>query len=125
MIRVSVTFDTAVDVSGTPEFVLLFDGTETGEMKWSGGGSNRLDFAYTVVDGDVDTDGIGYSAGALTGGTITIRGSTDDAERTVTPVAMAPSHKVDGIRPAPTAEITSSGGRRHPRTRLAIRSKWM
>ena len=77
-IRVAVTFTAAVTVTGSPQLALtLATGTRQASYA-SGSGSATLAFAYTVQNGDKDTDGlaIGASALALNGGTIRTQGGT-------------------------------------------------
>ena len=80
-IEVAVTFNKAVDVTGTPQLALTV-GTQTRQASYaSGTGTATLVFAYTVVAADADADGIsiGASALALNGGTIDVAGGTTDA----------------------------------------------
>ena len=71
MIRFTVTFDQAVTVTGTPEFEFCLGSTATVSCSVgtpppalrsaalsSGSGMTTLVFSYTVVAGDMDTDGI-------------------------------------------------------------------
>ena len=68
-IEVTVTFDRAVNVvttGGTPQLALTV-GTQTRQAAYlSGTGTTALVFAYALVAGDFDGDGIGVAAGALT-----------------------------------------------------------
>ena len=78
-IEVTLTFNTAVDVTGTPQ-VGLGIGSNTRQASYvSGDGTTELLFRYTVVTADVDNDGVSIAANALglnsgaivTGGTTT------------------------------------------------------
>ena len=68
-IEVTVTFNRAVNVvttGGTPQLALTV-GTQTRQAAYlSGTGTTALVFAYALVAGDFDGDGIGVAAGALT-----------------------------------------------------------
>ena len=99
-IEVTVTFNKAVDVTGTPRLALGV-GTATRQASYaSGTGTAALVFRYTVVSGDADADGISIAAGALTlnGGTIDVSGGTTDAVLGLGAHAVSNSagHKVAG-----------------------------
>ena len=72
VIRVTVTFDEAVTVTGTPQVALTIGATTRQAAYASGSGTTSLVFRYTVVTADSDSNGIsiGASALALGGGTI-------------------------------------------------------
>ena len=77
----TVTFNKAVDVTGTPQLALSI-GSQTRQAGYaSGTGTTALVFRYVVVQADADTDGlsVGASALALNGGTIDVAGGTTDA----------------------------------------------
>ena len=77
----TVTFNKAVDVTGTPQLALSI-GSQTRQAGYaSGTGTTALVFRYLVAQADADTDGlsIGASALALNGGTIDVAGGTTDA----------------------------------------------
>ena len=124
-IRFAVDFDQAVVVTGTPRYELGIPppppDRELADYV-SGSGTTTLVFAYTVLAGDTDTDGVftGISpAVELTGGS-TIQGlGGRNAVRThsITGVNHA-DHKVDGSRttaatkpPAPTNLVAAAGDR--------------
>ena len=99
-IVVSVKFDRAVAVTGTPQLALTI-GSATRQASYYSGGSRRwLFFAYTVQSSDSDADGIAVAANALTlnGGTIRIAGGTATATLGLGANAISNSsgHKVDG-----------------------------
>ncbi len=99
-IAVTVTFNRAVDVTGTPQLALGI-GTQTRQAAYaSGTGTTALVFQYTVVTADVDADGIsiGTSALALNSGTIRLSGGTLDATLGLGTHAVTNStgHKVAG-----------------------------
>ena len=70
-ITITVTFDSAVSVTGTPQLSLSAGTTEIANYA-SGSGTNTLSFTYSISSGDFTT-GLDYtssSALALNGGTI-------------------------------------------------------
>ena len=74
-IEVTVNFNQAVDVTGTPQLALGI-GTETRQADYvSGSGTASPVFRYTVVQADVDANGISIAANALALNGGTIRGS--------------------------------------------------
>lgn len=72
-IDISVSFDQAVAVTGTPQLTLGVGGAGRTINYSSGSGSNTLHFSYAVQAGDnsADLDVFGANALALNGGTIT------------------------------------------------------
>ena len=99
-IEVTVTFNKAVDVTGTPQLALVI-GTATRQASYaSGTGTASLVFRYTVVQTDADADGLSIAAAALTlnGGTIDVAGGTTDAVLGLGASAIlnSSSHKVAG-----------------------------
>ena len=65
-IEVRVTFNRAVDVTGTPQLALTV-GAETRQADFATGtGGATLSFSYTVAADDVDENGISVAADALT-----------------------------------------------------------
>ena len=100
VIEATVTFDGAVDVTGTPQLALGI-GTATRQANYaSGTGTRRLVFRYTVASGDTDTDGISIAAAALAlnSGTIVLAGGTTNALLGLGSHAVTNSggHRVDG-----------------------------
>lgn len=69
---VSLTFDRAVNVTGTPYIILTIGAASRQAVYTSGSGTTTLIFRYTTIPGDVDADGITV-ASTITqnGGTIT------------------------------------------------------
>ena len=114
-IQVTVTFDAAVTVTGTPRIQLRIGGGDPEHLKWadytSGTGNEALVFAYTVQAGDEDTNGIYIAADdlELNGGTIQSSGGTD-ATLAYTQPGTQSGHKVDGVRPTPVLAATSDDG---------------
>ncbi len=77
----TVTFNKAVDVTGTPRLALGI-GSQTRQAAYaSGTGTASLVFRYVVATADADANGlsIGANALALNGGTIDVAGGTTDA----------------------------------------------
>ena len=99
-IEVTVTFNKAVDVGGTPQLALVI-GTQTRQASYaSGTGTASLVFRYTVVSGDADSDGLSIAADALglNSGTIDVAGGTTDALLGLgaNAITNSSSHKVAG-----------------------------
>ncbi|GAB3713825.1 hypothetical protein GCM10027592_53330 [Spirosoma flavus] len=100
-----VVFDQPVTVTGTPTIPLTVGSTARTASYVSGSGSTTLVFAYTVVSGDLDNNGVTLgSAISLNGGTI--RNNTINANLSLNNVASTNGVLVDGV--APTVSITSS-----------------
>ena len=99
-IRVRVTFDEAVDVTGSPRLQIDMDPAGWGEQ-WapyeSGSGTASLTFAHTVVEPNASTQGIAVLANslALNGGTIRSTATEADAELAHAGLDHDPAHKVD------------------------------
>jgi len=82
----TVNFSEAVDVAGVPSLELTIGSTTRLATYQSGSGSTALLFRYTVVSGEVDTDGISVvSPLQLTGGSTIKDGFTNNATLTFTP----------------------------------------
>ena len=95
-----MTFDAAVDITGSPELELDFDGTAKAAACATGTNTTTMACSYTVGVGDSAPNGVAIAANKLTGGTITATGSsTINADLDHTAVAIDAGHKVDGIRP--------------------------
>ena len=100
VIEVFVIFAERVQVTGRPRVTLELGGGQRTAIFSSGGGYNALIFSYTVVAGDMDTDGMSIPAGRieLNGGTI-----KDEAGKPAMldypRVEPKLSHKVDGNKP--------------------------
>ncbi|MGB9110116.1 MAG: DUF4347 domain-containing protein, partial [Telluria sp.] len=112
-INISVVFDSAVDVTGTPQLTLETGTTDRVINYASGSGTSTLIFGYTVQAGDLATD-LNYLSNttiALNGGSIKMHGGSINADLTL-PASNGPESlgggkeiNVDGI--APTLAITS------------------
>ncbi|MCC2634948.1 MAG: hypothetical protein K0S48_2834 [Ramlibacter sp.] len=112
-IQVSVAFDQAVVVTGTPQLTLETGSTDRVVNYASGSGSSTLTFSYTVQAGDtsLDLDAFSSAALSLNGGTIRSAGGADADLVLPTPgtagsLSANESIVIDGV--APTAAITAS-----------------
>ena len=98
-VEATVTFDAAVDITGTPQLELDFDGTAKAAACTAATNTTAMVCIYTVAPGDSAPNGIAIAANKLTGGTITATGDTTAADLDHSAVAIDANHKVDGIRP--------------------------
>ena len=116
-IRVALAFDAAVDVDtsgGAPRLSLDMDPAHWGtkQATYEGGsGTDRLTFAYTVVEPNESTHGVAVLADtlALGGGTIRSAATETDAELGHEGLGHDPAHKVDWRRappPVPAPAVT-------------------
>ena len=111
-IEATATFGEAVTVTGTPQIELQVGGeTRTADYA-SGSGSTDLVFSYTVVEGDLDADGVAVEKGLidLNGGTILV--GTTAAGLSHGAVSASTEHKVDGVRPIFVSAETNEDGTR-------------
>ena len=114
-VQATVTFDAAVDITGTPQLELDFDGTAKAAACATGTNTTTMVCSYRVATGDSAPNGVAIAANTLTGGTITATGSTTAADLDHSAVAIDANHKVDGICPTllttgPDAPTTSADG---------------
>ena len=96
-VTATVTFDEAVDVTGTPQLTIDMGGTDKVLDYTSGTGTTALVFSGRVAHGDMDTDGLSIDAGELDLNGGTIKATADahpDAVLTHSAVAASASHKV-------------------------------
>ena len=98
-VEATVTFSEAVDITGTPQLALDFDGTAKAAACATGMNTTTMACSYTVGVGDTAPNGVAIAANTLTGGTITATGSTTAADLDHSAVAIDAGHTVDGIRP--------------------------
>ena len=104
-IEATITFNQAVDVTGSPQITLLIGSIEKAASCAAATNTTTVVCSYTVAQGADAPDGVGVKANslALNGGTIRRESSTTvNAFLGHTGVAVNASHKVDGIRPAIT-----------------------
>ena len=98
VVETTVNFSEAVDITGTPQLELDFDGTPKAAACATG--TTTMACSYTVAVGDSAPNGIAIAANKLTGGTIYATGSTTvNADLDHSAVAIDAGHKVDGVRP--------------------------
>ena len=112
VIEATVTFNKAVDVTGTPQLGLGI-GSNTRQANYaSGTGTTALRFRYTVVTADVDGNGVSIVATALglNSGTIRTASGTDNALLGLHSHAISDSanHQVNGGTLTATAVIGAS-----------------
>ena len=103
VIRITVTFSEAVNVTGAPRLKIDMDPAEWGEKQAgyrSGNGTANLTFGHAVVEPNISTQGIAVLANSLelNGGSIKSATSQADADLSHTGLAHDPSHKVDWRR---------------------------
>ena len=99
-VEATVTFDAAVDITGTPQLELDFAGTAKAAACATGTNTTTMACSYTVLVGEEAPNGVAIAANKITGGAITATGSTTiTADLTHTAVMIDAGHKVDGIRP--------------------------
>ena len=123
-IRVRVTFDEAVDVTGAPRLKIDMDPAGWWGEKWaayeSGSGAESLTFAYEVVQPNLSTQGIAVLADTLqaNGGAIRSAATGTDAQHGHDGLGHDPAHKVDwrlapaaaGTVPVTGVEVVSDAG---------------
>ena len=101
-IEVTVTFDQAVNVTGTPRIRVRIGGGMQEHYRWAdydgGTGTTALRFTYVVVEGDMDTDGIYILENELELNGGAIQGVDDDvaADLDYPRQGTQSGHKVDG-----------------------------
>ena len=108
IIDVTVTFNEAVTVTGTPQIDLTIGSTVRQADYQSGSTTTRLLFQYTVQADDEDTDGATINANGLklNGGSIRKNNSPINADLVHGAQTNQSGHKVDGVAPALTeAEV--------------------
>ena len=101
-VAATVTFDDAVDITGTPRLTLLFGTAEKNADCAAATNTTTMVCSYEVAANDAAPAGVAISANtlALNGGTIRAAGSTtSDASLTHTGAAAQAAHKVDGVKP--------------------------
>ena len=98
-IEVTVTFDETMVITGMPELTLnVGDRNRTAE--YQSVSSRAVKFAYRVVTGDNDEDGVSLESNRLSRGGGTIRdGAGNDAVLDHDAVEASSSHKVDAVAP--------------------------
>ena len=101
-ITVRASLDQAVTVTGSPALALAIGGTTRQATAAASSGNAYVDFSYTVAATDLDTDGIGIHAGALSlpGGTAIRDADGNGVELDLAGRTMAriPGAKVNGTK---------------------------
>ena len=104
-IEFTATFTASVTVTGTPTFAFTLGSAVREAAYASGSESAELVFSYTVQAGDLDRDGISWSANALTldGGTVRLTMTDPDVEEDAAlghpAQPMLAGHRVDADPP--------------------------
>ena len=116
-IRVRLTFNKTVNVTGTPRLRIDFS-TGAGDERWadyaSGSGTKALEFAYTVAALDVSAGGVAVLANtlALNGGTIeSALTAGESAALAHAGLGHDTNHKVDGTASSDGGAVGNSGPR--------------
>ncbi len=116
-VAATVTFDAAVDISGSPQLELDFAGTAKAATCATGTNTTTMACSYTVLVGEEAPNGVAIAANKLTGGTIYATGSTTvSADLDHDAVAIDAGHTVDGIRPTLLTTGTNALGSNAPTT---------
>ena len=99
-VRIEVTFDQPVEVSGDPQFRFSLGNSDRRADYESGDGTDTLVFVYMVQASDGDGDGIMIGANALLldGNDRIGNGAGDGAEQAHQALGTLSGHKVDGER---------------------------
>ena len=114
-VQVTLTFSEAVDVTGTPRVKIDLDPAASGE-RWadyaSGSGTKTLEFAYTVVEGDLSAHGVAVLPNTLelNGGTVRSASAitVEDSRLAHAGLDHDPNHKVVTPASAPPALLSAS-----------------
>ena len=101
-VTATVTFDKAVDITGSPQLTLLFGTAEKAADCAAATNTTAMECSYDVVANDTAPSGVGTKANSLVlnSGTIYATGSTTNAATlTHSALALQSGHLVDGVRP--------------------------
>ena len=122
-IEVTVTFDEAIVVTGTPELRIRV-GSGSGSEKTAtcarkdatGEDAKKLVCSYTVASGDEDTDGVSVEANKLSlpAGSTIKDSSNNDATLTHAALLAQGAHKVDAVAPAAPSALALASGTTSP-----------
>ena len=106
IIGVEATFSETVTVTTSakarPRLELIVGSNRRDALYVSGSGSNTLRLEYTVVDGDSDSDGIGFARNSFetpTGSSIATSAASAAVDLDHFPSDASSNWKVDGVRP--------------------------
>ena len=107
IIGIEATFSETVTVTTSakarPRLELIVGSNRRHALYVSGSGSNTLRLEYTVVDGDSDSDGIGFARNSFetpTGSSIATTAASAAVDLDHFPSDASSNWKVDGVRPA-------------------------
>ena len=101
-VTATVTFNEAVDITGSPQITLLFGTAEKAANCAAATNTTTMACSHTVVADETAPTGVGIKENSLglNGGTIYATGSTtNSAALAHSALALQSGHKVDGIRP--------------------------
>ena len=121
IIRVTLTFSEAVDLTGSPQLKIDMDPADWGE-KWagyeSGDGTDSLTFAHTVVEPNYSTEGIAVLENTLelNGGSIKSTASQSDADLSHAGRNHDSDHKVDWQQTPPAPAVSGVAITSRPRS---------
>ncbi|RAI97531.1 gliding motility-associated-like protein [Chitinophaga skermanii] len=109
----AVQYSKPVTVTGTDAYMNIVIGAATKQATFVSSNNNTLQFAYTVAEGDLDTDGIVVDP-TLVLGTTTIVDSVNNAAATAL-ANMAPTNAVfvNGVTPAVTSIVAGVANNRY------------
>ena len=114
VIQVSVTYNEAMTVTGTPQLELDVGGTpRQADYSSSNSSTTVLAFRYTVANTDLDADGVSVDVNKLTlnGGTINTQATPVQAASLLNPALADDSgHKVDGVPPTLSSATVAADG---------------
>ena len=110
-IDITITFDEAVTVTGTPQLTLETGGSDAVVNYSSGSTTTVLTFVYTIADGEAssDLDYVGTSSLALNSGTIKSTSTTNDAVLTLASPAASGSLGANAALVVETTNPTVTG----------------
>ena len=100
-LQATVSFNTAADITGSPELTLLFGTAEKTASCAAATNTTTMVCSYTVVLNDTAPLGVGIKQDSLTlnSATITETGTTTNADLAHAAVGLQSGHEVDAIRP--------------------------
>lgn len=109
VVSVTITWDEAVTVTGTPQLTVNCGGVNKTFDYASGSGATALVFSYTVQAGDNDSNGLSIASNSLALNSGTIKdAAANNATLTHSAAADQAAHKVDTTAPTITSTNTVS-----------------
>ncbi|WBV44707.1 Ig-like domain-containing protein [Pseudoroseomonas cervicalis] len=109
VLRLTVTLDEPVDLSGSASLGLLIGGTARQAAYVSGSGGTALVFDYVVQPGDLDSDGIGVTGLTLAPGATLRDAAGNEASLALHGVGATAGVLVDAVPPAPPSLALDPG----------------